>query len=65
MSKETLTIRQLKHQKEKMRKIIISGLLVASTMVCADGYTMAPDGSYVGGDNYTMIPDGSFIGNGK
>ncbi len=26
------------------------------------GYTMAPDGSYVGGSTYTMAPDGSYVG---
>lgn len=45
-----------------MKKIIVSAVLVMSTMVYADGYTMAPDGSYVGGSSSQLAPDGTYIG---
>ena len=28
----------------------------------AGGYTMTPDGGYVGGDSYQMTPDGGYVG---
>ncbi len=40
--------------------IVLAALL--STAAIADDYTMAPDGSYVGGDEYTMTPDGTYVG---
>jgi len=45
-----------------MKKIIVSAVLVMSTMVYADGYTLAPDGSYVGGNSSSLAPDGSYVG---
>jgi len=48
-----------------MNKILIStitALTLLTQMSYAEGYTMAPDGSYVAGDSYSMAPDGSYIG---
>ena len=28
----------------------------------AQNYTLAPDGSYVGGDSYSLTPSGSYVG---
>ena len=48
-----------------MKEIILSTLAVVtilSTTVIADGYTLAPVGSYVSGDSYALTPDGSYVG---
>ena len=47
-----------------MKNIILSTLTVVtvlSTTAVADGYTLAPDGSYVSGDSYSLAPDGSYV----
>lgn len=48
-----------------MKKIILSTLVVAitlSTTALADGHTLSPDGSYVGGSSSSLAPDGSYVG---
>jgi hypothetical protein len=45
-----------------MRLIIFITSVFLTFPAFAGDYTMAPDGSYVGGDSYTMAPDGSYVG---
>ena len=37
-------------------------IAIAAGDAGAQDYTLAPDGSYVGGDSYTRAPDGSYVG---
>ena len=48
--------------KSKISFFFIVSILLSSYTVFADGYTITPDGSYVGGDSYTITPDGSYVG---
>ena len=48
-----------------MRSIKIAITLITlafATTAIAGDYTMAPDGSYVGGNSNNMAPDGSYVG---
>lgn len=47
-----------------MKKLLLAVLTVAlfSSIGLAGDYTMAPDGTYVGGDSYTMAPVGTYVG---
>jgi hypothetical protein len=36
-------------------------LFIAEASIASE-YTMAPDGSYVGGDTWLMAPDGTYVG---
>lgn len=43
--------------------IVITALATSpASAALAQGYTMTPDGGYVGGDDYTMTPDGGYVG---
>lgn len=48
----------------KLRFSIVLALSLTTLphTVFAGGFTMAPDGSYVGGYSYQMAPDGSYVG---
>lgn len=47
-----------------MRKVFLTVLILVGILM-ADGYTLAPDGSYVGGSTSTLAPDGSYVGGSK
>lgn len=45
-----------------MKKVVLSAIAVTtilSTVILADGYTMTPDGNYVGGDSSSMTSNES------
>ena len=42
-----------------MKKAIL--LLMVAVGLFAGGYTMAPDGTYVGGSSYHMAPNGQYV----
>lgn len=48
-----------------MKKLLLLAVLTValfSSIGLAGDYTMAPDGTYVGGDSYTMAPVGTYVG---
>lgn len=47
-----------------MKKRILSAVVVTilGTAVYAGSFTLAPDGSYVGGSSSTLTPNGSYAG---
>ena len=47
-----------------MRKVFLTVLILVGILM-ADGYTLAPDGSYVSGDSATLAPDGTYVGGSK
>ncbi len=49
---------------EMIRSGLLAAILVFSLGVdaSAQNYTLAPDGSYVGGNTSTLAPDGSYVG---
>jgi len=50
--------------RKKTSMIVTAALLVLWGNIFAGEYTMAPDGSFVGGNRAIMTPDGDFIGVG-
>ena len=42
--------------------ILLVCCLVVPGTLNAQNYTLAPDGTYVGGSNYTLTPDGTYVG---
>ena len=54
-----------KKGQDNMKKKILTTLVVILSMsngLFAGEYTLAPDGTYVGGSTFNMAPDGSFVG---
>lgn len=47
-----------------MRKVVLTVMMLVGILM-ADGYTLAPDGKYVGGNSATLAPDGSYVGGSK
>ncbi len=43
------------------KKTILLVLLGLALVTSLKAYTIAPDGSYVGGDTFTITPDGSYV----
>jgi len=46
--------------KSKINIFLFISILLLPHAVFADGFTMAPDGTYVGGDSFTIAPDGTY-----
>ena len=44
-----------------MMKVVLTVLMLVGFLM-ADGYTLAPDGSYVGGSKPILTPGGNYIG---
>jgi len=44
---------------------VIALTLCLTGVVIAGGYTLAPDGSYVGGNRAILTPNGTYVGDNK
>ena len=45
-----------------IRILTVLTLFSVPYITYAGGYTITPDGGYVGGDTFTITPDGGYVG---